>query len=225
MQLFGLAPSTGVIRGLTRFSRPDGVMVGYASTATFRAAGANRQWSDNKPIELQFDKLAALPGPGVIVFQDIDQPWSGATAGELRCRLYSLGGAVGLITSGAIRDIEDVRGLEMPVYAAAVTCTHGHHYVPDIDVPVTVGGVTVYPGDLLHGDANGVVVVPVSLVVPVAELAAGIAHEEKRLLDVLRAPNVTTRIASTERARMKTALDALSNAIRSSWAARDDALK
>jgi regulator of RNase E activity RraA len=188
-------------------------MVGLACTATFRAAAAKPEKLENQGLDLQLDILRALPGPGVVVFQDLDMPWFGATGGEIRCRFYELGGADGIVTNGAIRDIDGIDDLEMPVYASAVTCSHGHHYVPDLDVPVMVGGMTIMPGDLVHGDRNGIVVVPHAVADAVANLALRISKLEADLLCILRSHDATVGDALKARDAYKVGILELRKAV------------
>ena len=109
----------------------------------------------------QVASFAASPGPAVVVFQDLDDPCVAATFGEVMCTTYKAFGAVGLITSGAGRDLDQVEALGFPCFTErhdlprTATATS-----PQLDVPVHVGGVTVHPGDLLHGDRNGVTTIP-----------------------------------------------------------------
>src|SRR5690242_5889660 len=106
LELHGVTPGKGVVRGLAKINKTNQIMVGLASTATFRAAERRPQRFANQTLSSQLDDLSNLPGPGVVVFQDLDTPWFGATGGEIRCRFYELAGAVGVVTSGALRDVE-----------------------------------------------------------------------------------------------------------------------
>src|SRR5947209_18880401 len=75
-------------------------MVGYASTATFRSASPPRGGDAYAGLDEQVASFAGLPGPAVVVFQDVDSPVAAATFGEVMCTTYKTFGAVGLITSG-----------------------------------------------------------------------------------------------------------------------------
>src|SRR5439155_24352151 len=75
-------------------------MVGYASTATFRSAAAPRAGNVYSSLAEQVATFAELPGPAVVVFQDLDNPVAAATFGEVMCSSYKAFGAAGLITSG-----------------------------------------------------------------------------------------------------------------------------
>src|SRR5260370_41561015 len=82
------------------------------------------------------------------------------------CTTYKTFGAAGLITSGAGRDLDQVEVLNFPCFTSGTVCAHGYCHIPSSNVPVHVGGVTIYPGDLLHGDRNGVTTIPVETGAP-----------------------------------------------------------
>jgi regulator of RNase E activity RraA len=145
----------------------------------------------------------------VVVFQDLDEPPAAATFGEVMCTTYQAFGAVGLVTSGAGRDLEQVRALGFPVFTSGAICAHGYCHVPDLGVPVHVGGVTVYPGDLLHGDCNGVTTIPSDIAPEVAQVCAQIVAAEAVILDYLRGGAVTSKGLAVARAESKRRLEAL----------------
>jgi regulator of RNase E activity RraA len=84
-------------------------------------------------------------------------PW-----GELLSTASRARGAAGCVTDGLVRDVRAIRALGFPVFAGGIgpLDTRGRGKVMAIDVPVECGGVRVEPGDLVFGDADGVVVVP-----------------------------------------------------------------
>lgn len=161
-------------------------MVGYASTATFRASSPPRAGDAYATLETQVAHFADLPGPAVVVFQDLDEPAAAATFGEIMCTTYQAFGAVGLVTSGAGRDMAQVRALDFPVFTNGVICSHGYTAIPALHVPVTVGGLTVYPGDLLHGDLNGVTSIPLDIAAEMADIGDEFVAAEGVILDALR---------------------------------------
>src|SRR5262249_58578551 len=77
-------------------------------------------------------------------------------------------GARGLISSGAGRDLDQVEALGFPCFTDGTICAHGYCHIVQINVPVHVGGVMVNPGDLLHGDRNGVTTIPNAIASAVA---------------------------------------------------------
>jgi regulator of RNase E activity RraA len=160
-------------------------MVGFASTATFRAAAPPRRGDVYAGLADQVAALAELPGPAVVVFQDLDQPTAAATFGEVMCTTYKAFGAAGLVTSGAGRDLDQVEALAFPCFTNGTVCAHGYCHIPHINVPVQVGGVTVRPGDLLHGDRNGVTTIPVEIASGVADACREFMEAEAVVLNYL----------------------------------------
>ena len=162
IELFDAIPRTaGYLDGRIQSCYPKlPPMVGYAVTATFRAGAKPRGGDVYAGLEKQVKLLAGIPGPKVVVFQDLDDPPVAATFGEIMCRTYKAFGAVGLITSGAGRDLDQVQALDFPCFTSGTICSHGYCQIVDLNVPVRVGGVWINPGDLLHGDRNGVTTIP-----------------------------------------------------------------
>jgi 4-hydroxy-4-methyl-2-oxoglutarate aldolase len=166
-------------------------MVGYAVTATFRAAAKPKSADAYAGLDEQVRRLAGTPGPKVVVFQDLDDPSVAATFGEVMCTTYQAFGCVGLITSGSGRDLDQVQALNFPCFTAGTVASHGYTQIVQLDVPVRVGGVWINPGDLLHGDRNGVAVVPHELAAGVADGCAGLMDAEAVVLNYLKGGSVT----------------------------------
>ena len=165
-------------------------MVGYASTATFRSsAPAPKGGADPNIANNQLASFADLPGPAIVVFEDLDAPPAGATFGDGMCLTYKTFGAVGLITSGAARDLDNVRELGFPCFSNGTVSGHGHCHFESINVPVQVGGLTINPGDLLHGDCNGVVTIPLEIAAEVPYACEKFLEYEAIVLDRLREGN------------------------------------
>src|SRR5260370_10407665 len=123
-------------------------MVGYAATATFRSAAPPRSGDVYAGIADQVAAFAELPEPAVVVFQDLDNPVASATFGEVMATTYKSFGAVGLITSGAGRDLDQVEALAFPCFSAGTICAPGYCHIFEINIPVHIGGVIIQPGDL-----------------------------------------------------------------------------
>jgi regulator of RNase E activity RraA len=189
-------------------------MVGYASTATFRAAALPRAGSVYAGLDHQVATFAELPGPAVVVFQDLDNPPAAATFGEVMCSTYKAFGAAGLITSGAGRDLDQVEALHFPCFTGGTMCAHGYCHIPSISVPVHVGGIMVHPGDLLHGDRNGVTTIPIEAAAEVAQVCAEYVAAEAVVLDYLKAGHVTVKGFAEARNDCKSRIDALAKRLR-----------
>jgi regulator of RNase E activity RraA len=164
-------------------------IVGYAATATFRADAPPRGTDAYSSMADQAERFAELDGPAIVVFQDVDDPPVAATFGEVMCSTYQRFGAIGLITSGAGRDLDQVRAINFPVFSGGTICAHGYTHIPQIHVPVRVGGITVYPNDLLHADINGVTTIPHDIAAETADIGDEFVAAETIILDSLRDPN------------------------------------
>jgi regulator of RNase E activity RraA len=183
--------SAGYMDGRIRACFPQlPPVVGYAATATFRSAAPPRSGDVYSGLNEQVAAFAELPGPAVVVFQDLDDPAASATFGEVMCTTYKAFGAAGLITSGAGRDLEQVEALGFPCFTNGTICAHGYCQIVQVNVPVHVGGVTVYPGDLLHGDRNGVTTVPGAVAAAVARACPEYMAAESVVLGYLKAGRV-----------------------------------
>lgn len=193
MELFDAIPRTsGYLDGRIRACFPQlPPMVGYAVTATFRAGATPKAGDAYAGLEKQVRLLADIPGPKVVVFQDLDDPAVAATFGEVMCSTYRAFGSVGLITSGAGRDLDQVEALKFPCFTGGTICSHGYCQIVELNVPVRVGGVWINPGDLLHGDRNGVAVVPYELAAGIANGCPRLATAEAVVLDYLKEKNPT----------------------------------
>lgn len=189
-------------------------MVGYASTATFRAAQAPRAGNVYSGLAEQVAAFADLPGPAVVVFQDLDDPPTSATFGEVMCSTYKAFGAAGLITSGAGRDLDQVEVLNFPCFTSGTICAHGYCHIPSINTTVRVGGVTIHPGDLLHGDRNGVTTIPHEIASEIAQGCAELALAEAIVLNYLKGSNLTPRGFSEARNACKERIDALARRLK-----------
>ena len=168
-------------------------MVGYAAPATFRSVSPPRAGEAYAGLVEQVASFADLPGPALVVFQDLDLPVASATFGEVMCTTYKAFGAVGLITSGAARDLDQVEPLRFPCFSNGTICAHGYPQILQINVPVHVGGVMVYPGYLLHGDRNGVTTVPNEIASEVAHACAEYMAAEAVVLDYVKGGRVEVK--------------------------------
>ena len=189
-------------------------MVGYASTATFRSAAPPRSGSVYAAMSDQVASFADLAGPAVVVFQDLDDPPAAATFGEVMCTTFKAFGAVGLITSGAGRDLDQVEALAFPCFTGGTICAHGYCHTLQLNVPVRVGGLTVHPGDLLHGDRNGVALVANEIASAVAQACPELVEAELVILGYLRSGKVTKEGFAAARKESQRRIEALGKKLR-----------
>lgn len=200
IELFDVRPHhVGYMDQRIRSAFPDmPPMVGFAATAAIRCASASNQTSYDM-LEAQLRLSETVGGPSVVVFQDLDDPPVGATFGEVMCSTYQAFGSVGIITSGAGRDLSQVRALNFPVFSASTICSHAYSQMVDVGAPVRVGGLVVQSGDLLHGDCNGVTSIPQELATEVADAAEEFVAAEGYVLEYVKGSGQKTISELAER--------------------------
>lgn len=188
IEMFDVRPRTsGFMDARIRAAFPEmPPVVGFAATATFRAAMPPDGPDIYASMEEQVQRFGELSGPPIVVFQDLDDPAVAATFGEVMCTTYQTFGSAGLVTSGAGRDLEQVRRIGYPVFTNGAIASHGYCHIPDVHVPVVVGGLVVRPDDLLHMDVNGVAIIPKEIASEVADACAVFMAAEAVVLDNLR---------------------------------------
>jgi 4-hydroxy-4-methyl-2-oxoglutarate aldolase len=161
-------------------------MVGFACTAAFRSDAPPAGGDAYGSIGAQLEQFAKLPGPAVVVFQDLDDPPAAAVFGEVMCSTYQGFGSAGLVTNGAGRDLEQVRALKYPIYTGSTICSHGYCHLLHLGLPVRVGSLMVNQGDLLHGDANGVTSIPIELAAEIADVSADFLAAEEIVMQYVK---------------------------------------
>ena len=188
-------------------------VVGYAVTATFRSAQPAAP--DERPIGMpdQLARFESIPGPRIVVIQDLDDPPVGAVYGEVMTSGYKAFGCVGLVTNGFARDILQVRAMNFPCFASGVSVSHGYSRILSVNEPVTVGGVRIQPGDLLHGDANGVTTIPIEIAERVAKACAEFVAAEDLVISTARQPGVTLEKYREAFAEFRRRRDAITQAL------------
>lgn len=171
----------GFTRGTPLCSDPEGgAVVGYARTA--QIAGAEPSPEPTDVIRARrmayYRYMAEAPKPAVTVIEDMDALPVAAYWGEVNATVHKGFGISGVLTNGVMRDLGDLpKGF--PIVAGSLGPSHMFAHVRAIDVPVTVFGMQVRPGDLIHADRHGAVVVPAPVI---PKLAAAI----RKLLDTER---------------------------------------
>lgn len=193
IELWDIRPrNTGFMDGSIRACFPEmPPMVGFAVTSTFRSMAPPRKGDVYAGLQEQVEAFAQAPGPPVVVYQDLDEPTISATFGEVMCSTYKGFGARGLITSGAGRDLDQVRALGFPAFTNGTICAHGYCHTPQVNVPVTVGGIWIEPGDLLHGDLNGVTTIPLEIASEVPDACRELMAAEQIVIDYVKGTGLT----------------------------------
>ncbi len=160
-------------------------MVGQAFTLRYIPAREDLDYSgefDNltDPQRLAVERIS---GPDVLVIDARGDERAGTMGNILATRMVARG-AVGIVTDGAFRDSPAIAAMGIPTYARSAHAATNKtiHHPTDFQVPIGCGGVAVFPGDVLVGDAEGVVVIPRHLAEDVAHQAAAQEHREEFIL-------------------------------------------
>jgi 4-hydroxy-4-methyl-2-oxoglutarate aldolase len=135
---------------------------------------------------LMIHAAMSLAQPGDVIVVDGKGDLSSALLGEIMAQQCAALGLAAVVIDGAVRDCEALKELGFPVYAAGVNPNGPTKSVPGrINHPISIGGVTVNPGDLLVGDADGVTVIERAKAEAMLPLAAEkLASETKRIADI-----------------------------------------
>jgi regulator of RNase E activity RraA len=167
----------GYVGGGVRCLFPElPTLVGHALTLTVTnrpgpIMGRDGYWA-------MWEALEAMPEPAVLVMQDMSGlPHRVAYCGEVMATFATRLGATGLVTDGGVRDLDEVRALGFHYFAPFPVVSHGNWGVLEVGVPVTIDGQVIRTGDVLHGDANGVVLVPYDIL---GELPAAVEKVRAR---------------------------------------------
>ncbi|MFI8633370.1 fumarylacetoacetate hydrolase family protein [Microbacterium sp. NPDC077663] len=151
---------------------PGAKLVGTARTLRFVPNREDLFDSHGGGYNAQKRAFDAVGEGEVIVIEARGESGSGTLGDILALRAHARG-AAGIVTDGGVRDLDAVTAVGIPVYTAgAHPAVLGRRHVPwDVDVAIACGGTTVEPGDILVGDADGVIVIPPALAVEVADAA------------------------------------------------------
>lgn len=165
-----------------------GTMVGYAVTMT-----ADSTTPGPPPSRAYHAKwlraLADAPKPIVIVIKDVSgQPLRSCHFGEVMANSARRLGAIGVVTDGGVRDLAEAEALGFHYFAAGAVCSHGNAQILDVQTPVEIDGVTIRPGDLVHADRNGVLIVPSEVVPEVFDQVEEVRARERRVIDFVNGP-------------------------------------
>jgi 4-hydroxy-4-methyl-2-oxoglutarate aldolase len=164
--------------------------VGFAATARIR--------SSNPPMEGGnyynyydrgdwWESVLKIPPPRIVVVEDLDaKPGRGAFIGEVHANILLALGCVAVVTNGAVRDLPEVREAGLQMFAGNISVSHAYAHVFDFGGTVEIAGLTVRPGDLIHGDLHGVQTIPREIASRVAAKAFDLAEKRKKLIAFCR---------------------------------------
>lgn len=168
-------------------------VVGFARTAKIRASSpAQKPPGEVRALRMAYyGYVSAGDGPNVAVIEDTDWPHCiGGFWGEMQVAQHKGLGVAGTLTNGVLRDL----GMLDPGYqviAGSVGPSHAFVHVTELDVPVTVFGMVVKPGDLIHADRHGAVVIPAQCIEKLPAAIDLVVRKEQPILKAARTPGFT----------------------------------
>jgi 4-hydroxy-4-methyl-2-oxoglutarate aldolase len=162
-------------------------MVGYAATACLRTDEppiAGRTYHDRAD---WWNSILQVPAPRIAVLEDMDKPPGvGAFLGEMHAAILMAVGCIGYVSNGAVRKLPGVRELGLHLFAGNIAVSHAYAHIFDFGATITVGGLEVRTGDLLHGDEHGLLTTPLEIASQVPAEAARLQAKEHRVVDICR---------------------------------------
>ena len=164
-------------------------IVGYARTATVRAVTAPT--TDREQVMAQragyYEHIAESPGPTISVIQDLDpHPGFGAFWGEVNTTVHKGLGCIGAVTNGSIRDL-DACATGFQLLAGKIGPSHAHVHVIAYGCEVNIFSMVVNPGDIIHADRHGAVVIPLDAVKALPAAIDLLTRREAVILEAARA--------------------------------------
>ena len=163
-----------------------GCLVGYAVTCVYGLPDPNYSRLSFMDV---IDALEASPQPTVFVFQQKFPPEIagkvGLSGGNMTSALKAVG-CIGAISNGPSRDIDEIRPMKFQYMLSGVTAGHGNMAIHAINVPVSVGGMDVAPGELIHMDENGAVKFPADKLEAVLTNVRALRDQEAERMGALK---------------------------------------
>jgi 4-hydroxy-4-methyl-2-oxoglutarate aldolase len=164
-------------------------MIGRAVTARMVA---REPGEDGIPVSQLHQAIASIDGPVVVVLQDCDEPaGAGAFLGEVNGSLLAALNIQGVVTNGRVRDINELRDYPYSVYAAGLCVARCYMRLIEVGTEVAVAGLTVRPGDIIHGDEHGVLQVPDDALPAICDKAEMIREDEQNVVGWSRSEDFT----------------------------------
>jgi regulator of RNase E activity RraA len=166
--------------------------IGFAVTCTVDSTTEGRQGIGFHHL---YNLLETVPKPAVVVMKDVgpDRLHS-CHAGEIMATTMKRLGAVGILTDGGLRDVQQIHALgSFQLFCPGLVVSHGNPICVSVGDDVTISGLRIRMGDLLHGDANGVVLVPEGCIADLVPAARRILAQEAETLHQINSPEFKVR--------------------------------
>ena len=138
-----------------------GPMAGYAMTVIIEPSNHEHRRQNPKAWSEYRKYISSFPGPKIVVVQDLDKPNTfGSFWGEVNSSIHKALGCIGTITDGAIRDLDEMYNVGFKAIAKRLCVGHAYSHPVRWNCDIEVFGRTVKPGNLIHADKHGFIVLP-----------------------------------------------------------------
>jgi 4-hydroxy-4-methyl-2-oxoglutarate aldolase len=160
-------------------------LVGYAATVRVRTGDPPME-GDSYYYRLDWlEHVLSVPSPRVLVVEDLDQkPGLGSFIGDVHANILRVLDCIGVVTNGAVRNVEAARALKFHMFARNLSVSHAFAHIFDFGGSVEVGHMQVRPGDLLHGDRHGVQTIPIEIAQKIPAVAQRMNGEEREIIEL-----------------------------------------
>jgi regulator of RNase E activity RraA len=191
IEIFNVRPRTAGFMGqdVRQMFPTLSPIIGYAVTACTVSADEPAHQSAVSRTDYWRYIETSDNGPLIAVVADLDHPpLIGAFFGEVNANIHRALGCIGAITSGGIRDMDEVEALGFPIWAGGVVVSHAYVHLVDFGTPVQVGGLVVKPGDLLLADRHGVIQIPAEIAREIPEAVRKVEVRERAIIRYCQSP-------------------------------------
>jgi regulator of RNase E activity RraA len=165
-----------------------GPLVGHAVTATIRTAATplrGRRIPERREL---WQYALTIPEPRILVLEDVDHPpGAGAFIDFERVTIAMRLGCIGAITDGAIRELPRIKPLGFQLFSRSLSVARAYSHVAEVGVPVEIGNLAIKPGDLLHCDMHGLLLIPPEAGSRIPQAAFEVLKVQRRITDLCRA--------------------------------------
>jgi regulator of RNase E activity RraA len=186
IECFGVRKNTeGYMRpGMVLRTNNSKPVVGYAATA--KVAAAFPDLESHKMLMGYYEHVRETEGPCISVIEDIDPEPVASFWGEVQATVHKSLGCIATVMKGGVRDINETNSIGFYYFSTEINVAHGYTHVEKYACPVSILGLTIRPGDLLHMDQHGVVLIPPEIAPKLAQVCRKIMDAELPMLEPCR---------------------------------------
>ena len=164
-------------------------MLGYAATVRIRGSAPPTTDGSYQDRTDWWDYISSLPEPRVVVIEDIGAKTGlGSLVGAVHMNILQALHCDGVVTNGSVRDVPVAENAGFHFFAGSIAISHAYVHIIGFGAPVTIGGLKIQSGDLLHGDLHGVQSIPLEIAPQIPAAAAKITTREQAIIDLCHSP-------------------------------------